>query len=273
MLGLPSLAPIGTRLEKDEIYDVAFSPTSVRPSPSPSPSPSLSSPHDDAHRLTPLQVIVATTANLQIYALPPDDDNDEFEKETGASKGKGKGTDKGTPAAPLKHLRTVARPKLPGGEPQSAFRAARYALPPLFFPLPLAGTPAKRARGTARFNPQDARAFYTVVNTAPARGKGARGAKAAPRRAYVVKWDAGAWAVDKVKKVGDKGVTSFDVRCVRAALFLVCVLMAGGLDGWGGRCSANGRWLAYGSSDFTIGLLDAQTLTVSRAPRCLSLTR
>ena len=77
-----------------------------------------------------MQVIVATTANLQIYALPPDDDNDEFEKETGASKGKGKGTDKGTPAAPLKHLRTVARPKLPGGEPQSAFRAARYALPP-----------------------------------------------------------------------------------------------------------------------------------------------
>ncbi|ETW84544.1 hypothetical protein HETIRDRAFT_473217 [Heterobasidion irregulare TC 32-1] len=183
VLGLPSLAPIGTRLEKDEIYDVAFSPTSV---------------------------IVATTANLQIYALPPGDD-DESEKQTRASKGKGKGTDKGAPAAPLKHLRTVERPKLPGGEPQSAFRAAR-------------------------FNPQDARAFYTVVNTAPARGKGARGAKAAPRRAYVVKWDAGAWAVDKVKKVGDKGVTSFDV-------------------------SANGRWLAYGSSDFTIGLLDAQTLT------------
>lgn len=40
--------------------------------------------------------------------------------------------------------------------------------------------------------------------------------KTAPKRAYIVKWHVGAegdgWKADRVRKVGDKGVASFDIR-------------------------------------------------------------
>ncbi|THH20133.1 hypothetical protein EW146_g1141 [Bondarzewia mesenterica] len=170
ILHLSTLAPAATCTEKDEIYDVAFGSSTV---------------------------VVATTANLQIYSLSQSTESDE----------KGKQKQTGTAPVKLKSLRSVGRPKLPGDETQGAFRAAR-------------------------FHPYDEKILYTVVNTSPQRS---RGAKSAPRRAYVVKWNTETWKVDKVKKVGDKGVTSFDV-------------------------SPNGKWVAYGSSDYTIGLLDAYTL-------------
>ncbi|KAH9938495.1 uncharacterized protein B0H18DRAFT_1205723 [Fomitopsis serialis] len=59
--------------------------------------------------------------------------------------------------------------------------------------------------------------------------------ESSPRRAFVCKWDTEKWEVTKMRKVGDKGVTCFDV-------------------------SPNGKLVAFGSSDYTVGILDAKTL-------------
>ena len=58
-----------------------------------------------------------------------------------------------------------------------------------------------------------------------------------------------------MRKVGDKGVTCFDVRSV--ASLPQC--QASRLK----ACSPNGQLLAFGSSDYTVGILDAKTLAVS----------
>lgn len=46
--------------------------------------------------------------------------------------------------------------------------------------------------------------------------------KTAPKRAYIVKWvvSADGWKADRIRKVGDKGVASFDIRCVLLFLAL-----------------------------------------------------
>ncbi|TFY75347.1 hypothetical protein EWM64_g8665 [Hericium alpestre] len=171
LLTFPDLRTATTRIERGEIYDVAFQPETF---------------------------VVATTINLLIYSLvscmTPE-------------KSKGKGKDKQDPHIHLEVTRTIDRPKLPGGETGGSFRAAR-------------------------FNPVNPRIFYTIINTTPSRK---RGAKSVPRQAYIVRWNAETWKVERIRKVGEKGVTVFDV-------------------------SPNGKWLAYGSSNYTIGLLDAFTL-------------
>lgn len=61
-----------------------------------------------------------------------------------------------------------------------------------------------------------------------------------PRPAFVVKWnikEGNEVEVSKIRKISDKGVTCFDV-------------------------SPDGRFLGFGSSDYTIGILDASTLGV-----------
>jgi len=121
------------------------------------------------------------------------------------SKGKGKGKKSSTSVVALKLQHTVDLPTFAaeGG----TFRVARY-------------------------HPRDENILYTVVNTTPPRS---RKTKASPRQAFICKWNTKTWIVDKTKKVGDKGLTCFDV-------------------------SADGRFLGFGSSDLTIGLLDANTL-------------
>ena len=52
--------------------------------------------------------------------------------------------------------------------------------------------------------------IYTLVNAVPPRTR----TKSSPRRAFVCKWNADKWEVTKMRKVGDKGVTCFDVRSV-----------------------------------------------------------
>ena len=73
--------------------------------------------------------------------------------------------------------------------------------------------------GINRFHPHISTTLYTIVNTSPPR---TRKTKSAPRPAFVVKWTIpidlnDEWEI-RVRKVGEKGVTCFDVRC------LICFL-------------------------------------------------
>jgi prolactin regulatory element-binding protein len=94
---------------------------------------------------------------------------------------KGKETTPTVSSLSLAH--TVERPTLPGNFAGSNFR-------------------------TARFHPTDPRTLYTVVNTVPPRTR----TKSSPRVAFVVKWDTEKWEVVKLRKIGEKGATCFDVR-------------------------------------------------------------
>ncbi|PWN46914.1 WD40 repeat-like protein [Violaceomyces palustris] len=86
----------------------------------------------------------------------------------------------------------------------------------------------------ARFGRGDAsrEKLFTVVNAAPG---GGRGPKAKVRKSFVTAWDADSWDLIETRHVSDRPVTAFDV-------------------------SADGRLLAYGSSDLSIGVLDSRTL-------------
>ncbi|KZT20765.1 WD40 repeat-like protein [Neolentinus lepideus HHB14362 ss-1] len=86
---------------------------------------------------------------------------------------------------------------------------------------------------SARYKPGSNNLIYSAINSAPPRGKG----KAPPRRAYVcmIKGNGSRWEVEKKRKVTDGAITAFDV-------------------------SLDGRFLAYGASDLSIGLLDTTTL-------------
>ncbi|SNX82170.1 uncharacterized protein MEPE_00876 [Melanopsichium pennsylvanicum] len=74
--------------------------------------------------------------------------------------------------------------------------------------------------------------LFTVVNAAPASG---RGPKAKIRKSFVTAWDADTWDLIETRHVSDRPVTVFDV-------------------------SPDGKFLAYGSSDLSIGVLDSKTL-------------
>ncbi|OSC98694.1 WD40 repeat-like protein [Trametes coccinea BRFM310] len=170
VLDYPSLNPVAApiHLDKGEIFDASFSPQTL---------------------------VVASTVNLFVYALPADEDGD-------ASDGKKKGVE---PAA-LELLQTIDRPDLPGKDAGSSFRAAR-------------------------FHPHDEKVLYTVMNTVPPRTR----TKSSPRRSFICRWDTETWKMTKTRQVSDRQVTCFDV-------------------------SADGKLLAYGSSDLTVGVVDAQTL-------------
>jgi len=202
LLGLAA-QPIHTA---HDIYDATFSSTTV------SPIVFISWRH-----LTPLQqLVIATTHNLLVYALPS---RPTVSPTSSPSKSKGRSRKKSKREKSksqldlgLELLRTVELPALPGGLVEGAtFRAAR-------------------------FHPHIPTTLYTIVNTSPPR---TRKTKSIPRPAFVVKWTIptdpkGEWEA-RVRKVGEKGVTCFDV-------------------------SPDGRFLAFGSSDFTIGILDTNTL-------------
>ncbi|KAJ7499072.1 WD40 repeat-like protein [Mycena latifolia] len=175
LLSFPSLAPAALAIKTDkEIYDVTFSQKTL---------------------------VVATTDNLLVYALPA------AQPKASPSKNKKKGKQKAAVLPELELLRTVDPPSAISGSTRSTFRAARY-------------------------HPENSEILYTISNTVPARS---RTKKAAPMQAFVCKWNTATWAVDKVRKVGDKGLTCFDV-------------------------GTDGKLLAFGSSDCSVGLLDANTL-------------
>ncbi|KAF4600856.1 hypothetical protein EYR38_005501 [Pleurotus pulmonarius] len=174
----PSLQPVVQSIStgKDDIYDATFSSKTV---------------------------VVATTANLIVYAIPK---LPEPTSSSSPSK-KRKGKQKAQSIPDLEILRTVELPASLGGVSGSTFRSARY-------------------------HPQDETTLYTVTNTVPVRSR----KKSPSRQAFVCKWSTESWTVSKVRKVSDKGLTCFDI-------------------------SSNGKLLGYGSSDYSIGLLDSSTLT------------
>ena len=97
---VPAARPI--HVDKGEIYDATFSSKTV----------CLVSSFFD-HALIVLQLVVATTVNMLVYALPSDEDSDNSEERK-----------EGQPVA-LELLRTIDRPDLPGKDAGSSFRAAR----------------------------------------------------------------------------------------------------------------------------------------------------
>jgi hypothetical protein len=99
--------------------------------------------------------------------------------------GSDKGKEKATLNTVLELIKTVERPALPGNFAGSNFRSAR-------------------------FHPSDPTVLYTVVNTVPPRTR----TKSSPRTAFVVRWDTEKWAPVKIRKIGDKGATCFDVRFI-----------------------------------------------------------
>ncbi|KAI0370159.1 WD40 repeat-like protein [Pilatotrama ljubarskyi] len=169
VLEYPTLDPAASpvHVDKGEIFDATFSSTTL---------------------------VVASTVNLYVYALPSEGDGDVLEERKQAQ-----------PAA-LKLMETVERPELPGKDAGSSFRAARY-------------------------HPHDEKVLYTVMNTVPPRTR----TKSSPRNAFICKWDTKTWKVSTKRKVSDRQVTCFDV-------------------------SPDGKLLAFGSSDLTVGVIDAQTL-------------
>ncbi|PWN40036.1 WD40 repeat-like protein [Ceraceosorus guamensis] len=76
--------------------------------------------------------------------------------------------------------------------------------------------------------------LFTVVNSGSG-GSGSKGKGKADRRSFVTSWDADSWDLVETRKISDKPVTVFDV-------------------------SSDGTKLAYGSSDLSVGVLDARTL-------------
>ncbi|KAJ7179278.1 WD40-repeat-containing domain protein [Mycena filopes] len=175
LLSFPSLTPVALAVKTEkEIYDVTFSQNTL---------------------------VIATTANLLVYALPG------AEVKGSPSKNKKKGKQKAVVPPELELLRTVDAPVAVSGSTGSTFRAAR-------------------------FHPENSDVLYTISNTIPARS---RTRKATPPQAYVCKWNTKTWEAEKVRKVADKGLTTFDV-------------------------SPNGNFLAFGSSDCSVGLLDSTTL-------------
>ena len=87
--------------------------------------------------------------------------------------------------------------------------------------------------------------------------------KLAKKRAYVLKWKITAKdgpfdvSVETIRKVCDGNLTCFDVRCV---YFFDTCRPAGLLK----FHSSDGRLLAFGASDYSLAVLDSNTLTVSQ---------
>ncbi|KAG1762250.1 WD40 repeat-like protein [Suillus occidentalis] len=202
LLAFPSLSPVAQSVQvpKGEIYDATFSST---------------------------HLVLATSLNLFVYALPkpPSEDGSEKSQKKKKGKQKGKGKEKEVPSRTpsqipeLRLVDTIDIPSVPGAPAQSVvtFRAAR-------------------------FHPTDYNTLFTAVNTVAPR---ARNSKTAKKQAYILKWKVdlsgeqkSAWSisVEGSRKAGEGGLTCFDV-------------------------SPNGKLLAFGSSDYSLGILDSTTLS------------
>ena len=149
-------------------------------------------------------------------------------------KGKGKGKKKGKQKAKaqfgpeLELLQTIELPVLPGIVEGASFRAARSAPSHLQLKHPCLNF------FLIRFHPHTHTTLYTIINTTLPRS---RKTKTTTRPAFVVKWNVLAsveandggkeeeteWEAVKVRKMGEKGVTCFDVRYMFHSLVPLCM--------------------------------------------------
>jgi len=153
-----------------------------------------------------ISVVVATTHNLLVYELPT------------------------TPLA------TKGSPKKRKKKTKASTDGLSEKLPSLTLqesvPLPSSTAEGSTFRA-ARYHPRDRRILFSVINSVPPR---TRKTRTVTRQAFICIWNTETWVVEKTKKVGDRGLTCFDV-------------------------SSDGCFLGYGSSDLTIGVVDAKTLS------------
>ncbi|THH03583.1 hypothetical protein EW145_g6157 [Phellinidium pouzarii] len=166
--------------------------------------------YDVAFSLT--TILVATTNKVLVYALPAASapDGSFTSSRIRSKKQKQKQKAKSEQVGDLELLSTIEPPALAGlGAGSSSFRAVR-------------------------FHPTNHNIVYTVLNTVSPRTR-TRVSKTPSKQGYVCRWNAETWEVMKSRKVGEKGITCFDI-------------------------SENGKFLAYGSADYTVGILDATTL-------------
>ena len=147
-----------------------------------------------------LQLVVTTTHNLLVYALPT------APSPTKAATGSPKRRKKKSKANTDGRSETVSSLSLQKSVPLpsstgegSTFRSARYILP-LFWWL---------VSYFFRHHPQDQRILFSVINSVPPR---TRKTKTVTRRAYICIWNTETWDVERIKKVGDRGLTYFDIR-------------------------------------------------------------
>ncbi|KAK7695568.1 hypothetical protein QCA50_000204 [Cerrena zonata] len=104
----------------------------------------------------------------------------------------------------------------------------------------LPGKDAGSSFRAIRFHPGDDKTLYAIINSVPPRTR----TKSSPRRAFICKINTETWQVGKIRKISDQGVTCFDI-------------------------SPNGKFLAFGSANYTVGILDSKTfaplLTILKA--------
>jgi len=155
-------------------------------------------------------LVIATTHNLLVYGLPGSASTSATQvppsPKKARKKSKSSANGHSLSVQPLELQITVDVPSSTG--PGSTFRSAR-------------------------FHPLDSMILYTAINTVAPRSAKAKGTS---RQAFICKWNTGTWTIEKSRKVGDRGLTCFDI-------------------------SVDGRFLGFGSSDLTIGMLDAKTLS------------
>jgi len=104
-------------------------------------------------------------------------------------------------AAALELVHAEEVPEDMGGANGGTFRAGRLVL------LVLCGG------GTYlgfRFSATSNDVLYTVINTSPKRTKTS---KKVTRQAHICKWDVKKWTIERTRKVSDKALTCFAVRC------------------------------------------------------------
>ncbi|KAG1753875.1 quinon protein alcohol dehydrogenase-like superfamily [Suillus paluster] len=176
-------------------------------------------------------LVLATSLNLLVYALPkpPLEDSEKSPKKR-KGKQKGKGKEKEAPSrtpSQTPELRLVDTIDIPS----------------------VPGAPAQSVVTfrAARFHPSDYNTLYTAVNTVAPRAKKSKTAK---KQAYILKWKVSlseendsSWSisVEGARKAGEGGLTCFDI-------------------------SPNGKFLAFGSSDYSLGMLDSITLSHTKFP-------
>ncbi|PAV20951.1 WD40 domain containing protein [Pyrrhoderma noxium] len=92
---------------------------------------------------------------------------------------------------------------------------------------------SKSAFRAARFHPTDDSIVYTALNSSPSTRT--RGSRVPAKQGYICRWDAETWKLSNSRKIGERGITCLDV-------------------------SSDGKFIAYGAANYSVGILDSTTL-------------